>query len=271
MAEDAPRSVLIVGCGRSGTSMTAGLFAQAGYSMGRGLFSANEGNQRGIFESRQVNRINEALLEGFAPSPARRTWRDAIPERLVPRYRAWLSAIPPSSEITPARSTDRLARRMSAATSRTPFCLKDPRFCYTLDPWRPHVGDALFLCVFRDPVKTAASLVREAARRPGLRSLGIDRARALEIWSCMYGWVLDRHSNEGSWLFVHADDVLEGSAIRAIEAETGARLDHGFPDPTLQTQPGVMPKPEDVPDTTAALYAELCKRAGRTATSGEDA
>jgi hypothetical protein len=47
-----PRNCLILGSGRSGTSLAAGILAQAGYFMGDELWPVNIGNPKGQFEDR---------------------------------------------------------------------------------------------------------------------------------------------------------------------------------------------------------------------------
>ena len=59
------RNCIILGSGRSGTSMVAGSVAGAGYHMGDQLHAARISNPKGFFESSEINDINEALL---APS-----------------------------------------------------------------------------------------------------------------------------------------------------------------------------------------------------------
>ena len=44
------RNCLILGSGRSGTSMAAGILARAGYFMGAELWPADIGNPKGYFE-----------------------------------------------------------------------------------------------------------------------------------------------------------------------------------------------------------------------------
>ena len=56
------RNCLILGSGRSGTSMAAGILAKAGYFMGEEIWPANEGNPKGQFEDREVNQINDQLI-----------------------------------------------------------------------------------------------------------------------------------------------------------------------------------------------------------------
>ena len=61
------KNVIILGSGRSGTSMVAGTLAKAGYYMGEQLLPANKANPKGFFEDIEVNAINEDILSSVAP------------------------------------------------------------------------------------------------------------------------------------------------------------------------------------------------------------
>ncbi|HPG27817.1 MAG TPA: sulfotransferase [Myxococcota bacterium] len=256
------RNVIVLGCGRSGTSMVAGLFAHAGYSMGRGLFAANRGNPRGIFESREVNRINEAILAPWPPpGKSRRALTARLRERIRPTYRRWLSTVPIETDVAAERRTPSIERRIGRALARTPWCLKDPRFAYTLDCWRPQLGDPLFVCVFREPERTAASILREVATRDYLRGAAFDMQAARQLWASTYRWILERHAGSGRWLFVHAEQVVEGSAVARLEEATGAPLDADFADASLQSRVDARNARSAIDDGARGLYVELCKRA----------
>ena len=59
------RSCVVVGCGRSGTSLAAGILAESGCDPGADLVPADSGGPTGFFESRQLNAINERLLAPY--------------------------------------------------------------------------------------------------------------------------------------------------------------------------------------------------------------
>ncbi|RME58681.1 sulfotransferase family protein, partial [Candidatus Parcubacteria bacterium] len=61
------RNVLILGSGRSGTSMVAGTLAKAGYFMGTQFVPPRESNPKGFFEDHEINDINEAILKKVVP------------------------------------------------------------------------------------------------------------------------------------------------------------------------------------------------------------
>src|SRR5579863_8947248 len=167
------RDCLILGSGRSGTSMAAGILARAGYFMGEELWPADIGNPKGYFEDREVNKINDELIAPAAPKKPPGTLRKFflgdIP--MLRHYQHWVAVLRPGARIAcPAAMSDRIA----AVTARHPFCFKDPRFSYTLKLWRPYIGDALLLCVFRDPSVTASSVVRECKRAHHMQGAEID-------------------------------------------------------------------------------------------------
>lgn len=237
------RSCLVMGSGRSGTSMVAGTLAKSGAFMGRELWPARAANPKGFFEGPEINGLNEELLAPLvAPS-----------ERLGENQR-WLAAL---SLDAPIAHDPRYDARMAALVAQRPFCFKDPRFCYTLPAWRPHLGDAAFLTVFRHPTLTAASIVEEVRAAKYLHGVEMSLERAMGIWCATYRHVLRRHRHTGDWLFLHFDQVLTSAGLDQIEALVEARVDRGFPDETLARPPLPIP----MPDEAVALYEELCELA----------
>lgn len=224
--------------------MVAGLFQHAGYFMGSELLPARIANPRGFFEDREVNAINEEILADVTP------WRPHGPLRVLPGIRGrlafmqrWLAEVPLGTSL---QASPDLAQRIAAQVAHPNYCFKDPRFCYTLPVWRPFLTDPLYLCVFRDPSQTAASMVREVREAAYLRNLRLDFDRALRVWLTMYRHVLERHRVEGDWLFVHYDRVVDGSALATIEALVEAPLDHAFPDRTISRSKRIGDCPLDV-------------------------
>lgn len=54
---------LVLGSGRSGTSLVAGMLDRAGYYTGDNYLVGRLANPRGFFEDSRVNSINDALLK----------------------------------------------------------------------------------------------------------------------------------------------------------------------------------------------------------------
>jgi hypothetical protein len=248
------RSCFIFGCGRSGTSLTAGLLAQEGYFMGSELYPADEGNPKGYFEDREINGINEGLLAQILPGP-RRNLTDKVLGRRPhsSKWTRWLAELSPEQKIP---CSAKLADRIKLQVARRPFCFKDPRFCYTLATWRKFALDAAILCVFRHPEASAASLVKEA-ERTGTVVDGtiVDNERALRIWRMMYGYALDVHYPAGGdWLFLHYDQLVEGSAYQSIEQLLEVKVNREFADARLRRSF----TPATVRADAAQLYRRLC-------------
>lgn len=241
------RDCVVVGCGRSGTSLAAGLLARAGYSCGEDLLPPDDGGPTGFFESRAVNAINEELL---APHDGELLDRDGYSRPLRDGER-WLAVLPPDAEPT---APSELGAAMAEALPASPYCCKDPRFAYTLEAWRPLFAGALFVCVFRHPLATARSIAREV--RYG--DLSVDTATALDIWMAVNSRILNRLRHQGEWLFVHYGQLLDGSGVKRLARALDAPLDLTFADRSLSRSTAE----RELPAGTAAAYEELCASAG---------
>jgi hypothetical protein len=238
------RSCLILGSGRSGTSLLAGTLHGAGYFIGENLVPADEGNPRGYFEDDEINAINEELLTPVTPaldSPIY-GWR-------------WLANVPLGADL---QCPPELFERIRTQTARVPFCFKDPRFCYTLPVWRPFLADAVFLCVFRDPARTVNSILKECRTAAYLEGLPMDYAGAIEVWNLMYRHVLETHRRIGEWLFFHYDQLFSDPALDKLEAMLGVRVNRRFADRSLQRSPAE----GSTGRRAQAVYDKLCELAG---------
>jgi hypothetical protein len=253
------KNVIIMGSGRSGTSMVAGTLAGAGYFMGERMIPAGEQNEKGFFEDFEINAINEQLIESAMPF-----WRRRIPYRYrrwiapddQPRDHRWLASIPVHRTV--AEPDPAVRARMNELTSRSPYCFKDPRFSYTLPAWRKSLANEVYICVFRDPDATAQSMVKMCSGHPYWRDVHLPRKQALRVWESMYAHILERHSHEGRWLFLHFNQVLTPEGLEKIEQFAEVEVDRGFPDSKLRHARSVGP----VPDFLCPLYFRLCALAG---------
>jgi hypothetical protein len=227
--------VVVVGSGRSGSSLVAGLMATAGHHLGRRLLPANPANPRGFFEDFRTILVNEKLLAPYTPL------RD---------LQRWLAVLPPEVSVA---APDELVAEMQATIVQSPWCRKDPRFCYTLPAWQPWYRGAIRVCVFREPSRTANSLVASVP----LQKMELSYDGALEIWAAAYLRVLHGYRHHGDWLFVHYDQILDGTALPGLEQAAGARLDPGFIDATLRRASPAGGWPAEIDE----IYAELCDAA----------
>ncbi|MEM9379621.1 MAG: glycosyltransferase [Planctomycetota bacterium] len=239
--------LLVIGCGRSGTSMVAGMLADAGWGVGDDPYPGREANPKGFFETAEINGINEYLLATAVTN-----------EPPLRRMQHWLSHAPEPLDLD---VDEGLRARMDRLGTQSPYAYKDPRFCYTLDAWRPSVPGARFVCVFREPAATAASILKECGNAAYLADVDIDFDRALDVWDAMYRRVLDDHARDGEWLFVHFDELLTPEGVGRLEEFVGAPVAAEFPEKALRRSRSERPVPARIAET----YRRLCERAGYAA------
>jgi hypothetical protein len=226
--------------------MIAGILANSGYFMGRGLIPPRPANPKGFFETSQINLdINEALLEGAAPGSSLR----------LRRGQRWLDIL---CEDIRLPKNAAINKRIKTMVSRTPFCYKDPRFCYTIPAWRPFLKDTKFICVFRHPASTIASIVKECKTASYLKSLRMTPAWATAVWQAMYRQVMNRHSRHGEWLFIHYDQAITKAGMSKIADFLDTQVDYSFPEKRLKRP---IPK-VNVHRSLVTDYKQLCGLAG---------
>lgn len=157
--------ILITGSGRSGTSAVAQLLHHAGLSVGNDLIEPDEHNAEGYFEERALVAINDAILE-------------------VAGVGAWFSTAT-REEILSAASSQ-LEAMQDLATTATPVW-KDPRLCWTLEPWLAVLPEPprIIVCL-RSPAEVVASTLT-------FYMLGGDEAEAavLHVWRTQYERLLE--------------------------------------------------------------------------------
>jgi hypothetical protein len=251
-------SLLIMGAGRSGTSMVAGLFRNSPAHMGNRSYEATESNPRGYFEDREVNEVNDLLIASSWQWRATRLVgrRLAPPAHLDPR--AYFVAAP--RWVWPNRPSGPLLARMRRLLDQRPFCYKDPRFNVTLPSWRRVLPDGTrFIVVFRDPGRTITSLMRFAAAEDYSPPLPLTPEWCRIAWLRTYDRLLNRYSRRGEWLFVEYDDVLSGRAIDAIRSFTGVEPDTTQIEASLSRSTPYRQANSD--PESESLYGELRRRA----------
>lgn len=229
------RNAIVLGAGRSGTSLLAGLFHEAGYYSGDNLWPATASNPLGYFEDAEINGINEDLLDKVVPWRPRGVLGALLPVlRDRPRWgQRWLAVLPEGTEI---RSDPVLDSRMAVQASRRPYLLKDPRYSYTLAAWKAHLADdTVSLCIFREPQQTVNSIMKIVRAERYLWDLSMTRERAYQYWKAIYRSVLhQRCTLGGDWLFVHYDELLTRRAIPLLESHLGASANTAMLRPDLK-------------------------------------
>ena len=236
-------NVIILGSGRSGTSMVTGMLAEAGWFAGDEPYPGRPANPKGFFETLEINGINEYLLSiavrAEAPLGPMQHWLVAPDGPLTLEVEAGLFA------------------RMKRLGRRGPYAYKDPRFSHTLSAWRDALPGAKFICVFRDPAATAVSIVKECDAEQYLRGVNMTFERAVDVWKSAYRRVVDEHRHDGEWLFLHFDQLFTAEGVRRLEDFVGGPVAKDFPERPLSRSRGDRAVDAD----SAALYTTLCELA----------
>lgn len=226
--------------------MVAGVLHRSGWNTGDNYLEARRPtNPTGFFEDRTVNRVNDRILQSADPS---RWVRTVTRLGLSPLRRGlWVQTV--DRTIRMRRADARTVRQL---TTHAPFAYKDPRFCHTLPQWEPHLPDGTAkVVVFREPGRTVNSIRREAENR---KRFAMTVSQAVDYWTRSYrnvlGWA------DQSWLFVHFDQMLDGTAFARMEHHLDGKVDRTHVNPKLRRSPD-MP---DIGAEAASVYQELMGR-----------
>lgn len=226
--------------------------------MGDNLWKARDANPMGFFEDREINEINEDLLEPVVPKRWQLFGKIFFQHNPL-KWHRWLAVLPPDVAISPAPP---LVERIKKIVQNQPYCLKDPRFSYTLPAWEPFLNNTVYICVFRDPGSTASSIHKECLEVPHLvhpeTGIKMTIKQALKVWTHMYLPILSTHRHHGDWLFLHYNQVLTSEGMDKLEEFTGAKIDRSFPTAKLSRSKPI----GEIPKKSMAVYRELCKLSG---------
>jgi hypothetical protein len=243
--------------------MLAGMLSDSGYYMGDHLWSVkDEGNPTGYYEDLEINSINEDILATVVPEKPRNLVGKLLFKSRPNYWERWAVAVPANRNIS---CPDHVVHRIRHQVSHQPFCFKDPRFCYTLPAWLPYLelSSLVYVVIFRDPLITAASMVKEA-KRPN-PTFDITLKKALKIWECMYGRVLNlyqEHNLRHAWVFFHYEQFFLSSlsACELLEQLLGVPVNANFPDKNLKRS--VIPSNSVISRSQKEIYDKLCSLAG---------
>lgn len=238
----APKRIFVVGAGRSGTSLLAGLFRKSGLFMGDSHYLTREANPTGFFEDREVNDINETLLVSSTAAKLGQGQR-------------WLASLPVTVDVKTNPDT---RRRILTVLARGPLCIKDPRFCFTLERWIRELpvaeqSEVQCLCVFRHPSIVVSSVLKELSNAPYLKDLNLTSDEILASWESQYRYVLQRHKKVGRWLFIHYDELFTKQGIDRVQNFTGIQVDQSIVETSLRRSTADI----EASDSSLELYDTL--------------
>ena len=266
-------NLLILGSGRSGTSLAASLFRNnPGVFYGHELIEARPANPYGYFEDRILNSINDLIIR----SMLRSHWADGLPLRLAQKCpplpvqpyhldgRAlWLLAPKRLRMCRLGASMGRMMRSYGKDGNHEPFVYKDPRFSVTLPLWRPYLpANTRFLVVFRDPDRTIESILRDASETYTL-PLRVTPRWLFTHWCRTYETILQNLSRDGEWLLIGFDQILSEEAIEAIRNFSDADVDVSQIDPAASRAKGEQHYEFRAARQSRELYRELKRRSQR--------
>jgi len=251
----AMKNVIILGCGRSGTSMLAGIVSNNRYFIGSDYIEPRESNPKGFFEGREINEINERLIARLSSGRHRPRLRLLGKSSVPGPGQRWLSRIPAGVEIP---RDPEIECEIEKLTQFEPYCFKDPRFCYTLPIWRDYLKNEVYICVYRDPADTVASILKECRTEEYLNNLKIDAEAVFDLWHLMYSRITDAHSRRGRWTFVHYDQLFRTETIEQLGHIVESKVCFDFADKGLNRTKSQQKSPEKVLE----LYHNLNRLAG---------
>lgn len=225
------RNCIILGSGRSGTSMVAGCLAGSGYFLGDDLMPANEQNPKGYYESYKIEAINEELLSQVLPKRPKGWLGDCFYSKRLGKSQRWLAELNDKPDFVVDKM---LIERMQSQVKNKPYCFKDPRFSYTLSAWDSVFEDVLFLVVFREPGRTINSIIKTIENEEYLNNLKLSRADLTSAWAAQYESLLKNEIDKGDWIFVHYDQIINGSIVSKLEMALDASIDLSFSEKNLK-------------------------------------
>jgi len=227
-------NVLVLGTGRSGTSMVAGCFRNSGAYQGEPFPGPpRAANPLGFYEDGDINHLNNMLIYEILFYPKTTRLISWLLQKAHRDWRAFWMAAP--LWIRNISVPEAVREKMRYHLSHTPFCLKDPRFSVTLKCWEPLLPeDTRFLVVFRSAGKTAESMLREA-HEGYTPPLEITFSWGLTLWLRTYRRLLKQAANSDRWFFVDSERLMHEAKDRAaLDKFVGAKLDYGQLDPRIR-------------------------------------
>ena len=253
------KNCLIVGSGRSGTSMFAGILHDAKYYLGEKLHPPKDSNPKGFFECAEINGINEKILKNYDKPNNRLLNNNGEGYNVYrPSYcQRWLISIP--RKVCIINNDNVIEERIKDFITTQPFAFKDPRFSYTLPVWQKYLTtDTIYICVFREPNITVESILKECNTRKYLNNFNITREEAYEVWLNIYSHILKNYFYyPENFLFVHYKQILSGKALNTISKKLGVELCYGFVEKKLNRTISNDPTPKK----NIHIYKKLCNLA----------
>ena len=235
---------IIAGMHRSGTSLAARLFYEAGAAMGRDdtFYRADRWNPEGYYEQPEIHAVNIPLVNG----PYGR-----MSYLFLPSTRTILRR---------SRKRDMADKIRTAIELYGDMVVKDPRFCLTLPAWQDHEAriHGVLVCL-RDPIAVLGSLRKRNRTTPG---------HAFRLWLQHNQRVLENTEDVPVWYLYYPnlldDDAYDdemASALRFFGLATTADERRLLRQRCVRSQMDHNPAvPTRYPPAVGTLWSELRDR-----------
>jgi sulfotransferase family protein len=224
-----PRNILVVGMPRSGTSMTAGALAHAGYHVADEpndhLRPGDAHNPGGYWEAVPLVEMNVEVLRAVG-YPHHNTWLfDAITSEIAEKIDR-LDPLPGHAEF------------VASWANSTPWVWKDPRFCYTLGYWWKLLDPAAtgVFITKRDPTSIYRSFLRLGWRQPSAEAEADVRGRVnahlAAAWRAIEAFDIPHIETSYDACLEYPDDTARimstftGTTIEVDDLDANKRYDH---------------------------------------------
>ena len=145
-----PKTLIILGMHRSGTSCITRMFNLNGVYLGHSLLAPQDDNPKGFWENLHIFKINEKILKQSGGS-----W-DNPPHKIKVTFFHKLSMM------------NILYNRRNKILG-----IKDPRLLITWEAWKPFIENYTIIGVFRHPLSVAKSLKKRN---------GFDTLKSIDLW-----------------------------------------------------------------------------------------
>jgi len=263
-------NLIILGTGRSGTSMVAGVIATADrkYNLGGKSHTPDKFNEKGYFETGIVNGLNDDILWSC---PKTETIKSRVKSR-----QGWLSTLDINTKITESKELNHCAlysgqnplvkasiqKRILELVAIQPYLFKDPRFSYTLPVWLPYLQNCKFICVFRHPSEFLQSIDNIVRTADYLATTNTDKKSFEKLWFNTYTYILHHYSNLDMF-FVNCKNLVSGIGLQTLSDFVGHEINKNFAEKELiHFNPD---NPEYCADNKLIeLYNKLCGLASRS-------
>jgi hypothetical protein len=258
------RLVLVVGVGRSGTSLLTGMLGQVGFHIPQPEVNADDTNPRGFGEPRWVVDLHQRLLR-----ERRITVNDSRPA-------AW-SSTGAAADIESVRTElrDWLQAQLTGADT---VVVKDPRTVWFLPLWTRCAGDlgvaTSFVTMLRHPAEIVASARKsygtwqtEASRTAAWLNVTLETeqlTRGTRRAFVRYDELLQDWVSE----FRRAGELLDLPVLAGIDRERYPQVD-AFVDPTLHRN-RVRWDDLDVPERVRVMAEDVWEQVTALARPGGD-